>query len=179
VLPRPNSNDNVPCDFNVNGNGNGNGNDNRFHGGSRIGNSVTGTTKCFSVQEVGLVQRSLGDGDVTVSVPPDSGLNFVTRLTLHSLGTGDVPPATGGSFFDTLIFRLDAQDGCDGAPISQLSGPVNLGVTYRISGDKSKLQIVMLSGSSWTNVTTVADPANTYISATIQNAGTYAVIQKP
>ncbi len=173
-FPDLNSNDNVPCNFNGNGNANEN-----VSAGNRIGNSITGTTKCFSVQEVGLIQRSLGDGDVTVSVPPDAGLNFVTRLTLHSLGTGDVPPATGGSFLDTLIFRIDAQDGCDGAPIVQLSGPVNLGVTYRIPADKAKLQIVMLSGGSWQNVTTVPDPTNTYISATIQTAGTYAVIQKP
>jgi len=177
-FPNLNSNDNVPCNFNVNGNRN----DNRggFRGGgSRIGNSITGTTKCFSVQEVGLIQRSLGDGDVTVAVPPDSGMAFVTRLTLHSLGKNDVPAPTGGNFLDTLIFRIDAQDGCDGAPIVQLSGGVNLGITYRIAADKSKLQIVMLSGGSWTNVTTVPDPVNTYISASINMAGTYAVIQKP
>jgi len=62
-----------------------------------------------------------------------------------------------------------------------LSASVNLGITYRIPADRSKLQIVYLQGGSWTNVTTVPDPnpQNTYISATIDKAGIYAVIQKP
>ena len=180
-----NSNGNGNGNGNNNGNGNGNGNDNHFGfqgGRPRIGgNSITGTTKCFSAQEVGLIQRSMGDGDVTVSVPPDAGMVQVTRLTLHSVDPATTTPASGGTFLDSLVFRVEAQDGCDGAPIVQLSAPVNLGITYRLLADKSKLQIVYLQNGAWTNVTTVPDPAstNTYISATIDKAGTYAVIQKP
>ena len=42
------------------------------------------------------------------------------------------------------------------------------------------LQIVTLQNDQWVNVTTVPDPnpTNPYISATIQSAGTYAVIQR-
>jgi len=182
-----NGNDNN--DNNGNGNGNGNGNDNNGNdnGGFQNGaphvsaDSRTGTTKCFSPQEVGLIQRTMGDGDVTVSVPPDAGMIQVTRLTLHSVDPTTTTPASGGTFLDSLVFQIDAQDGCDGAPIVQLSAPVNLGITYRIAADKSKLQIVYLQNGAWTNVTTVPDPAatNTYISATIDKAGTYAIVQKP
>jgi len=179
--PDLNSNDNVPCIFNHNGNRNDNHRGFQGGGGNRVGDSRTGTTKCFSVQEVGQIQRALGDGDVTVSVPPDAGMIQVTRLTLHSLGASEVPAPSGGTFQGTLIFRIDAQDGCNGLPIAQLSAPVNLGVSWRILADKSKAQIVYLQNGAWTNVTTVPDPAatNPYISATIDKAGVYAVLFKP
>jgi hypothetical protein len=177
-FPNLNSNDNVPCDFNVNGNGNDNGTG--FpSGGSQVGNSRTGTTKCFDVQEVGLVQRSLDNGDVTVAVPPDAGFSAVTRLTLHALNPSSVPAPTGGTLVGGLVFTIDAQAGCDGPAIVSLPGGVNLGITYRVSADKSKLQIVMLSGGTWTNVTTVPDSVNPYVSASLTNAGTYALVQKP
>ena len=120
-FPNLNSNDNVPCDFN----GNGNGNDNGAgfpRGGSRVGNSRTGTTKCFDVQEVGLVQRSLDNGDVTVAVPPDAGFSAVTRLTLHALNPSSVPAPAGGTLVGGLVFTVDAQAGCDGPAIISLTG---------------------------------------------------------
>jgi hypothetical protein len=47
--------------------------------------------------------------------------------------------------------------------------------------DKAKLQIVRWTGSAWENIATVPDPVagNPYVSATINMAGTYALIQKP
>lgn len=176
-FPDLNSNDNVPCNFN--GNGNGNGNENVGHGGD---NSLTGTTKCFDIQEVGLVQRSFGDGDVTLSVPPDAGFSAVTRISLHSLDPASVPAPTGGTLVDSLVWTVDAQAGCDGPAIVSLPGGMNMGITYHVpSVDKSKVQIVMLSGGTWTNVTTVPDPnpTNPYVSASITSGGTYALVQKP
>jgi len=81
------------------------------------------------------------------------------------------------------VFALDAQSSCDGAAINPLPNLVNMGIVYNVpvAVDKAKLQIVMWSGSSWTNVDTVPDPVpgNPYVSATINMAGTYALIQKP
>jgi hypothetical protein len=179
-FPNLNSNDNVPCNFNGNGNGNDNGVGFPGGGGSRVGNSVTGTTKCFDVQEVGLVQRSLDNADVTLAVPPDAGFSAVTRLTLHGLDPSSVPAPTGGATLPGgVVFTIDAQAGCDGPAIVSLPGGVNLGITYRASADKSKLQIMSLQGGTWENVTTVPDSVNPYVSASITNAGTYALVQKP
>lgn len=82
---------------------------------------------------------------------------------------------------DALLWRVTATNGCDGGSAGQISGAVNLGVPYSVSADKSKLQIVYLQGGQWVEVPTVADPDpnKPYISATIQNTGIYAVIQKP
>src|SRR5439155_7955379 len=108
-------------------------------GGARGGNSVTGTTKCFDVQEVGLVQRSLGDGDVTASVPPDAGFSAITRISLHSVSPSSVPaPPSGSTLVDSLVWTLDAQNGCNGPGIVALPGGMNLGITYRVPADKSK-----------------------------------------
>jgi len=172
-FPNLNSNDNVPCNFNGNGN---------FHPRPRPQGSVTGTTKCFDIQEVGLVQRGFGDGDVTASVPPDAGFSAITRISLHSLDPASVPPPPAGTtLVDSLVWTIDAQAGCDGPAIVSLPGGMNLGITYRIpSVDKSKVQIVSLQGGSWQNVTTVPDPnpTNPYVSASITSAGTFALVQK-
>ena len=150
-------------------------------GGSRGGlQPVTGTTKCFDVQEVGLVQRALGEGNVTVAVPPDAGFSSITRLSLNQVAVSTVPaPPAGATVVGGLVFSVDAQAGCSGPAITTLSNGANLGVTYRTSADKSKLRIVMLQGGQWMMVTTVPDPANPYISATITSGGTYAVVQVP
>ena len=172
-------------DNNRNGNGNGNGNDNRggFLGtGGGGNNSRTGTTKCFDVQEVGLIQRAIGDGDVTVSVPPDAGFSAITRLSLHSVAPSTVPaPPSGSTLVDSLVWTIDAQNGCNGPAIVSLPGMVNLGVTYRVPADKSKVRIMYLQGGTWTEVTTVPDPvpSNPYVSASIGNGGTYALMQRP
>jgi hypothetical protein len=83
---------------------------------------------------------------------------------------------------DSLVWSINAQSPCDGPSVGQLPGAVNLGIPYSVSANKSKLQIVHLTASNtWEEVTTVPDPDpnKPYISATIQNTGTYAVIQKP
>jgi hypothetical protein len=96
-------------------------------------------------------------------------------------GRGEPDPPPSGSLLDSLVWSIDAQSGCAGSPIVQLPGGVNLGITYRVSADKSRQRILYLQGGQWTNITTVPDPAanNPYISATINNAGTCAVIQTP
>ena len=90
---------------------------------------------------------------------------------------------SGGTLVDSVVFQLDAQSSCDGAAIGQLPNLVNMGIIYNVTGavDKAKLQIVRLQGGSWVNVDTVPDPVpgNPYVSATINQAGTYALIQKP
>ena len=58
-----------------------------------------------------------------------------------------------------------------------------MGIVYNVCQpvDKAKLQIVRWTGSAWENIDTVPDPVagNPYVSATINMAGTYALIQKP
>jgi len=185
-----NSNEEVPCDFNTDGttdsNGNfrsTNGNDNRGAAPSRRFESVNGVTKCFDTREVGVIQLGTGSYDVTVQVFPHSSFGQTTRMTLRPLDPATQPAVTGGTLLDSVIFQLDAQSGCDGAAIGTLPNNVNMGITYNVPNtvDKSKLQIVMLQGGSWVNVTTVPDPnpGNPYISTTINTAGTYAVIQRP
>jgi hypothetical protein len=114
---------------------------------------------------------------------PHSSLNQTTRLTLRKLEPTSVTPVSGGTLIDSVVFQLDAQSSCDGAAIGTLPNLVNLGIVYNVTNpvDKAKLQIVRLEGTSWVNVDTVPDPVpgNPYVSATINTAGTYALIQKP
>jgi hypothetical protein len=159
----------------------------------RSNESVNRPTKCFDAREVGVIQLGTGSYDVTVTVMPHSSLNQTTRLTLHSVdpSTGQPPhsvlpgtvPALPGSLVDSVMFDLDAQSSCDGEDINPLPNLVNLGIVYNVpvAVDKSKLQIVRLEGGSWTNVDTVPDPVagNPYVSATVNMAGTYALIQRP
>jgi hypothetical protein len=173
-----NSNEEVPCDF---GNGNKNNNDNRR--GRRSGESVNRPTKCFDTREVGVVQMGTGSYDVTVQVMPHSSFGQTTRLTLRRLDPSSAPAVSGGTLVDSVVYELRAQSSCDGADIGTLPNLVNMGITYNVTGsvDKAKLQIVRWTGSAWENITTVPDPVagNPYVSATVNMAGTYALIQKP
>jgi len=177
-----NSNDNS----NNNDNGNGNGNDNtrvRHVVVRQPNESVNRPTKCFDAREVGVVQLGTGSYDVTVTVMPHSSFNQTTRLTLRPLDPSSVQAVTGGTMIDSVVFQLDAQSSCDGAAIGTLPNLVNLGIIYNVTNavDKTKLQIVRLEGSSWVKVETVPDPTpgNPYVSATVNMAGTYALIQVP
>jgi hypothetical protein len=179
-----NSNEEVPCDFEDNDNFDDD-NDNvvvRQVVTRRSDESVNRPTKCFDAREVGVVQLGTGSYDVTVSVMPHSSLNQTTRLTLRSLNPTSVPAVTGGTLVDSVVYQLDAQAGCDGAAIGTLPNLVNMGIVYNVTNpvDKSRLQIVRLEGGSWVNVDTVPDPVpgNPYVSATINMAGTYALIQR-
>jgi hypothetical protein len=149
----------------------------------RPNESVNRPTKCFDTREVGVVQLGTGSYDVTVSVMPHSSLNQTTRLTLSRVAPSEAPAVSGGTLVDSVVFRLRAQSSCDGADINPLPNLVNLGIVYNVPSavDKSKLQIVLWNGSSWTNVDTVPDPVpgNPYVSGTINTAGIYALIQKP
>jgi hypothetical protein len=140
----------------------------------------SGTSKCFSAQESGNVELMLSGGSVIVRVVPGVGFPSSTELRLSAVDPATVPaPPAGATVLDSLVWNLEARTGCGGSAVTQLPGAVNLGVPYTVSADKSKLQIVRLDGSSWVNVDTVPDPSTSYISATIQQSGTYAVIQRP
>lgn len=179
-----NGNDNDDDDDdNGNGNGNGNGNDNVRIIVRRPNESVNRPTKCFDTREVGVVQLGTGSYDVTVTVMPHSSFNQTTRLTLSKIDPATGPAVSGGTLVDSVMYQLRAQSSCDGADINPLPNLVNMGIVYNVPNavDKSKLQIVMWNGSSWTNIDTVPDPVpgNPYVSATINMAGTYALIQRP
>ena len=179
-----NSNEEVPCDFeNDNHPDTSGGNDN---GGAPApapapapsGGTGASVDRCFSASETGGLFLDAPDFDVTITVvnPLGSG----TRLSLRTVDPASVPAVPAGStLLDSAVWHLDAQAGCDGAGVSMLPAAVNNGFAYSVSANKSKLQIVRLENGAWVEVTTVPDPSKPYISATIQNAGTYAVIQKP
>lgn len=139
-------------------------------------------SRCYDVQEVGDVRLTLPGGTIRILVVPTSGFPSATRVTLRAVDPSTVPaPPGGATVLDSLVWAIDAQNGCDGPGIGQLPSPVNLGIPYNVPADKSKLQIVRLEAGQWVNVDTVPDPDpnNPYISSTIQTAGTYAVIQRP
>ena len=188
-----NGNGNKNGNGNGNGNKNGNGNDNVRVVIRRPNESVNRPTKCFDTRELGVVQLGTGGYDVTVEVMPHSSFGQTTRLTLHSVnpttgqGRPSEPPialpALTGSLVGGVMFDLDAQSSCDGAALGTLPNTVNLGIIYNVTNtvDKSKLQIVRLQGGAWVNVDTVPDPTpgNPYVSASVNTAGTYALIQRP
>jgi hypothetical protein len=185
-------NDNNNNDNGDDDNGNGNGNDNVVVVvRNRTPNeSVNRPTKCFDTREVGVVQLGTGSYDVTVTVMPHSSFNQTTRLTLRSVpltpvsGQPSSPSAvTKGTLIDSVVFQLVAQSSCDGAEIGMLPNLVNMGIVYNVTQpvDKSKLQIVRWTGTAWEDIQTVPDPVpgNPYVSATISQAGIYALTQLP
>ena len=171
-----NSNEEVPCDFD---------NDNDRTPAPALapaaapsGGTGSSLDRCFGASETGGLFLDAPDFDVTITVvnPLGSG----TRLSLGAVDPASVPAVPAGStLLDSAVWRLDARVGCDGGSVSMLPAAVNNGFFYSVAADKSKLQIVRLENGAWVEVTTVPDPSKAYISATIQNAGTYAVIQKP
>lgn len=184
------NNDNDDDDGDDNGNGNGNDNVVVIVRNRTPNESVNRPTKCFDTREVGVVQLGTGSYDVTVAVMPHSSFNQTTRLTLRrvplspSSGQPSSPSAvTKGTLVDTAVFQLVAQSSCDGAEIGMLPNLVNLGIVYNVTHpvDKSKLQIVRWTGSAWEDIPTVPDPVpgNPYVSATISQAGIYALTQLP
>lgn len=180
-----NSNEEVPCDDN----GNTNGNDNYYAPApynppapSSPAPSAASDSRCFSTGETGQVVLNLSGGSVVLSVV-GPGLPQSSRVGLESVPdmSGIPTPPGGATMLDALIWRVTATTGCDGGSANQISGAVNLGIPYSVSANKAKLQIVYLQGGQWIEVPTTPDPDpnKPYISSTIQNTGTYAVIQKP
>jgi hypothetical protein len=186
--------DEVPCDFEDNGNydeGTDNGNydganDNVYTppppSASAPGTgSIPASRHCFGVQETGEVHLNLEGGSIVVKVV-SPGLAQATWLELDDIDDVSTLPAlpAGTTMLDHLAWQMNAGSGCDGGATGTI-GAVNLGIPYNVSADKSKLQIVMLKGGAWVEVMTVPDPNpnNPYISSTITETGTYAVIQKP
>jgi hypothetical protein len=181
-----NDNEPVPCDFDDNEN------DDGYvppaseaapappSGSSGGGGSGATASRCFSSSETGNVFLDAPDYDVTVTVV--NALGAGTQLGLRALDPATVPaPPTGSTLLDAAVWQIDAMAGCGGSSINQFPAAVNLGFAYTVSANKSKLQIVRLENGAWVELPTVPDPDpnKSYISATIQNAGTYAVIQKP
>jgi len=181
-----NSNEEVPCDFDDNGNFN----DNYYApapytppaSSAPAPSGQAADSRCFATGETGQVILNLSGGSVVVSVV-GPGLPQSSRVGLESVPdmSGIPTPPGGATMLDALIWRVSATAGCDGPSAGQITGAVNLGIPYSVSADKAKLQIVYLQGGQWVEVPTTPDPDpnKPYISSTIQNTGTYAVIQKP
>lgn len=172
-----NSNEEVPCDFDDN--------DNDYYyppaPAPAPAPAPVSTRDCFSAGQTGDVTLNLDGGSVAVRVV-NAGLPSSVWIGVDPVNPGSVPPPPGGAtVLDSLVWNIGSGAGCDGGGAAQMPGAVNLGIRYFVSADKSKLQIVRLAGGQWVEVPTVPDPSptNPYISATIQETGTYAVIQKP
>jgi hypothetical protein len=180
-----NSNEEVPCDFEDNDNDavyypptNDNGGGSYTPPPAPSGGTGASVDRCFSASETGGLFLDAPDFDVTITVV--NALGSDTRLSLRTVDPASVPAAPAGStLLDSAVWNLDARVGCDGGGVGMLPAAVNNGFAYSISSNKAKLHIVRLENGAWVEVTTVPDPSKSYISATIQNAGTYAVIQKP
>jgi len=128
------------------------------------------------------VSLDLSGGSVIVRVV-SPGLPQAARIGLESFTdmSGIPTPPGGATMLDTMIWRVTSTNGCDGSSAAQITGDVNLGIPYTVSANKAKLQIVYLQNNQWVEVPTTPDPDpnKPYISATVRNTGTYAVIQKP
>ncbi|MCC7366784.1 MAG: hypothetical protein IT306_00055 [Chloroflexi bacterium] len=179
-----NSNEEVPCDFDDNGN------DNYYAPApapapaapSASAPAPQANNRCFAAGETGNVTLNLSGGAVAVRVvgPGLPQSSWIELTNVNDLGSIPAPPS-GATLLDTMVWNINSGAGCSSGAAGQISGDVNLGITYSVSANKSKLQIVMLQNGQWMEVPTVPDPDanNPYISATIRNTGTYAVIQKP
>jgi len=172
-----NSNEEVPCDFQNNDNGSAPA-PAPAAAPAPSGGTGSSVDRCFSAGETGGLFLDAPDFDVTVTVVNPLGSD--TRLSLGTVDPASVPAVPAGStLLDSAVWHLDARVGCGGGSVGMLPAAVNNGFFYSVSANKAKLQIVRLENGAWVEVTTVPDPSKQYISATIQNAGTYAVIQKP
>ena len=176
-----NDNEPVPCDFEDNDNDVPPPPDSAAPAAPAPGGGFQPASgRCFSAGETGELTLYLEGGSVTIRVV-NAGFPQGTRASLDDIEdlSGIPAPPAGATMLDRMIWRVDAQSSCDGAAVNPLPAAVNLGVAYMVSADKSKLQIVILKNNVWQEVPTVPDPVNPYISATIQETGIYAVIQKP
>jgi hypothetical protein len=140
----------------------------------------TTVSECYGPGQTGPISLFLPGGSVTATVVPASPFPSTTRLTLERVDPVSAP-GTPGPRLDDILFNVRAQDGCDGGEISQLPAGVNLGVSYSVGADKSRLRFAIFENGQWVNVPTVADPnpGNPFISATINRAGGYTVYQAP
>ncbi|MFN8633640.1 MAG: hypothetical protein U0893_07285 [Chloroflexota bacterium] len=180
-----NDNEEVPCD---NTNGNANANDNVYtppppppSEPAPSGPQQT-ARRCYSAGETGYLRLELIGGTIVIHVVPPAGFAQDASIRLDAVDPATVPtPPSGATLLDTMVWRMSAGSPCDGPSLTQLPGDVNLGIPYTVSANKSKLQIVYLQNNAWVEVPTTPDPDpnKAYISATIHNTGTYAVIQKP
>jgi hypothetical protein len=192
-----NSNEEVPCDDNGNyddgdnsdSGDNSDGNDNYYappppsaSAAPSAAAASSSNRSCFSAGQSGSANLDLSGGSVIVTVVSPGlpsgawiGLDAVTNLA-----SVPAPPA-GATVLDSLVFNLSSGAGCEGSASGQITGDVNLGIPYSVAANKANLRIVYLQNGQWVEVPTSADPDpnKPYISATIRNTGTYAVIQRP
>lgn len=191
-----NRNENWNENGNSNGNGNGNGNDNGNEvddgddnppddrpGTSRPTSAVpqppaSTAGRCFAVGQSGALTLVLEGGTVTLNVVPTSTFPRDSRVTLAKVDPASVP-ATPGPRVDEIVFEIRAQEGCDGSALTELPADTNLGVSYRVPAEKSKLRLAFLEGDRWMDVPTVPDPASPYVSATVRQTGIYVLYQAP
>jgi len=196
-----NENETVPCDDNGNGNANdnvyypvdnGNANDNDYYppppppasssSSAPAGGSVPSSRTCVGAGQAGDVMLVLSGGSIIVKVVPEATFTQSGWIELDDVDPATVPaPPAGATVLDSLVWQMNGATGCDASASAQLTGPVNLGIPYNVSANKSKLQVVYLRNGVWEEVPTSADPDpnKPYISATVRDTGVYAVIQKP
>jgi len=114
-----------------------------------------------------------------LTVPSGAGFAQAMTLRLDQVDPSQAP-ATTNPRVDNFLFNVRAQQGCNGADTA-LTSAVNLGISFSTPVDKSRVRIAMLQNNQWVDVTTVPDPnpANAYVSATIQATGLYTVYTAP
>jgi hypothetical protein len=121
-----------------------------------------------------------GGGSVTLDF--DSGSAAITNpggginVTLEA-----VDPNLGpGGPLGTIVFNMIAE-ACGGGGLGDPPPQVNLGVRYTVGANKAGLRIARFDGSQYTEsgITTVPDPNQNFVSATIPaRTATYAVVQR-
>jgi hypothetical protein len=109
-----------------------------------------------------------------------------TQVTLTDVSPDSLPAASGVVVSD-FTFNV-AGNTCGGAGagapgFAQFPTAVNLGISYdpnMFPGlDEGTFTIMRLVGDQWVPVaSSVADPATDYVSATITETGTYAVVAR-
>ena len=78
------------------------------------------------------------------------------------------------------MWAIDGQNGCGGPALGVLGNDYNLGITYNVPADKSRVRIMRLVNGQWTEVNTVPDPNpnNPYVSTTTRDVGVFALVQR-
>lgn len=145
--------------------------------GPVAGATMSSAARCYDAGASGAIDLHLASGGVTLNVVPASTFPEVTDVSLSAVDPASVASPPGPVLGD-LIFNVRALSGCGGGERGQLPSAVNLGVAYSVPANASNLQIAVWNGTSWTDVQTVPDPSNPFISATVQQTGTYAVYQR-
>lgn len=133
---------------------------------------------CIPSDQGGNLTLAMASGSSTVTETPISSTDRPIELILERVDPSLAPPPPGPRLGD-IIFNLRAQSDCQPQDLAVLPGPVNLGIAYAGGIDDAHLRIALLENGQWTDVPTVPDPNNPYVSATVQSLGTYTVYETP